>query len=276
VSLPWLDIMAEDESSNKVDNGGEVLIERAGKFELLNASDMRADSDGSTEQKDEETGSDKGDAPEQGEEKVPEQKSAETVVEDLETDGKLDQELAIPEVIPQYQSKSEVVVTHRTPPKEDDPKLLPRGTQNSGRLRTKSAPGPRVNEASQEAYDAWLAKKNEEITARRKAERAKVNILTAEDVRRKKEEAEASFQAWLTKKNKQIQEERLLLRQKETVSRPTTGNNKQECSEAFKAWLEAKRKQESEERRTEAERLKHQQEAANQVDPNLAQQAFRE
>ena len=272
MSLLWLIIMAEDESSNKADNGGEVLIERAGKFELLNASDMRADYDGDTEQKDEETSSVKGDAPEQTAEEVPEQKSAETVVEDLETDRKTDQE----PVIPEYQSKSEVVIIQRTPVKEVDPKLLPRSTQNSGRLRTKSAPGPRVNEASQEAYDAWLAKKNEEITARRKEERAKLHILTAEDVRRKKEEAEESFQAWLAKKNKQIQEERLLQRQNDTLSRPTTGNDREECSEAFKAWLDAKRKQESEERRNEAERLRHQQEAANQVDPDLAQQAFRE
>jgi len=268
--------MAEDESSNKADNGGEVLIERAGKFELLNANDMRADYDSDIEQKDEETSSVKGDAPGQTADEVPEQKSAETVVEDLETDCKTDQEPESEPVIPEYQSKSEVVIVQRTPVKEAAPKLLPRSTQNSGRLRTKSAPGPRVNEASQEAYDAWLAKKNDEITTRRKAERAKLHILTAEDVRRKKEEAEASFQVWLAKKNKQIQEERLLQRQKDAVSRPTTSGNREECSEAFKAWLDAKRKQESEERRNEAERLRHQQEAANQVDPDLAQQAFME
>jgi len=267
--------MAEDESYNKADNGGEVLIERAGKFELLNASDMRADNDTDIAQKDEETISIKGDSPKQTADEVPEQKSAETVVEDLENDRKPDQEPEPEPVIPEYQSKSEVVIP-QTPVKEVDRKLLPRSTQNSGRLRTKSAPGPRMNEASQEAYDAWLAKKNDEITARRKEERAKLHILTAEDVRRKKEEAEASFQAWLAKKNKQIQEERLLQRQKDAIIRPTTGYNRQECSDAFKAWLDAKRKQESEERRNEAEKLRHQQEAANQVDPDLAQQAFRE
>jgi len=258
--------MAEDETSNKGDTGGEVLIERAGKFELLNANDMRAEY--GVDKEDESSTVREEDVTDQTAAQVTGQKSAESVVEDLEIDRKTDEQLTKVE----KESNSEAATS--TPVKAAQTQAGFR-SKGSNRSRTKSAPCPRSDEVNQEAFDAWLAKKKEDITAQRKAERAKQNCPTPEEIRRKKEECEASYQAWLVKKKKQIQEEGTKKR-KELLSRPTTGHTRQECSEAFKAWLDAKKLHELEERKNKAAMLKQQQEEASKVRPDLAKQAYRE
>lgn len=263
--------MAEDEESNKGDTGGEVLIERAGKFELLNANDMRADYGVDREQKEDESSTVKEeDVTDQTAGQVTGQKSAESVVEDIEVDRKTDEQPAKVE----NESKSEAATSTPLKAAQTPAELITRRNKGANRLRTKSAPSPRLDEANQEAFDAWLTKKKEEIIAQRKAERAKQNCPTPEEIRRKKEETEASFQAWLTKKKKQIEEEGT--KKRKELSRPTTGHTRQECSEAFKAWLDAKKLHELEERKNKAAMLKQQQEEASKVRPDLAKQAYRE
>lgn len=262
--------MAEDETVNKGDTGGEVLIERAGKFELLNANDMRADYGVDNGQKGDETTTVKEeDVTDQTAGQVTGQKSAETVIEDIEVERKTDEQPAKVE----NGLKSEAATSTPVKAAAQTPNGLTKRRNTVHRSRTKSAPNSRVNEANQEAFEAWLAKKNEEITAQRKAERAKQHFLTPEELRRKKEDNEASFQAWLAKKKIQIEEERAKKRKEQ---RPTTGHTRQECSEAFKAWLDTKRINEFEERKDREARLKQQQERASKVRPDLAKQAYRE
>ena len=261
--------MAEDETFNKGDTGGEVLIERDGKFELLNASDMRAD-----------YGVDKGqkgdvkeeDVTDQTADQVTGQKSAESIIEDIEVDRKTDEQPAKVE----NGSKSEAATS--TPVKaaqQFSNGLIKRRSKGVDRQRTKSAPNSRPDEVSQEAFEAWLAKKNDETIVQRKAGKAKQNCPTPEEIRRKKEESEACYQAWLAKKKKQIEEERARKR-KELLSRPTTGHTRQECTEAFRAWLDTKKVDEFEERKVRDARIKSQQEEASKVRPDLAMQAYRE
>lgn len=263
--------MAEDETFNKGDNGGEVLIERAGKFELLNANDMRADYGVDKVQEPEESSTVKEeDVTDQTAGQVTGQKSAESVVEDIEVDRKTEEQPA------KVESESKLEAATSTPVKaaQTTTGLVQRRSKIADRSRTKSAPSSRVNEANQEAFDAWLAKKNEEIIAQRKAEKAKQHCPTPEEIRRKKEESEASFQAWLAKKKKQIEEERE--KKRKELSRPTTGHTRQECSEAFKAWLDAKKLHEFEEKKNRAAMLKQEEDEASQVMPDLAKQAYRE
>lgn len=262
--------MAEDETFNKGDTGGEVLIERAGKFELLNANDMRADNGVDKGQKGDESSTVKEeDVTDQTAYQVTGQKSAETVIEDLEVERKTDEQPTKVE----NESKSEAAISTPVKAAKTSNGLIKRRDKGVERLRTKSAPSARANE-NQEAFEAWLAKKNEEITAQRREERAKQNHPTPEEIRRKKEDNEASFQAWLDKKKKQIVEERA--KKRKELLRPTTGHSRQECGEAFKAWLDNKKLHELEERRYREARLRQQQEEANKVKPDLAKQAYRE
>lgn len=263
--------MAEDETSNKGDTGGEVLIERAGKFELLNANDMRADNGVDKGQKGDEYGTVKEeDVTDQTADQVTGQKSAETVIEDLEVDRKTEHSAKV-----ESGSKSEAATSTPVKPAQFSNGIIKRRGKGVDRSRTKSAPTSRPEEAGQEAFEAWLTKKNEEITSQRRAERARQNFPTPEEIRRKKEESEACYQAWLAKKKKQIEEERAKKR-KELLSRPATGHTRQECTEAFKAWLDTKRLHEVEERKGREAELKSQQEEASKVRPDLAKQAYRE
>ena len=258
--------MAEDEIFNRGDTGGEVLIEIAGKFELLNASDVRADNGVDKGQKGDECSTVKEeDVTDQTADQVTGQKSAETVIEDIEVDRKIEQSAKV-----ENGSKSEAATS--TPVKAANG-VIKRSGKGVGRSRTKSAPSSRPDEAGQEAFEAWLTKKNEEIATQRKAERSKQNCPTPEEIRRKKEESEACYRAWLAKKKKQIEEER---EKRKELIRPTTGHTRQECTEAFKAWLDTKKIYELEDRKGREARLKSQQEEASKVRPDLAKQAYRE
>ena len=264
--------MAEDESFNKGDTGGEVLIERAGKFELLNANDMRADCGVDKGEKgDESTTVKEEDVTEPTADQVTGQKSAETVIEDLEVERKSDEQPAKVE----NGLKSEAATSTPVKAAQITNGLIKRRTKSVDRSRSKSAPSAKSDGANREAFEAWLVKKNEEISAQRKAERAKQHFPTPEEIRRKKEDNEASYQAWLTKKKKQIEEERAAKKRKEP-NRPTTGHNRQECSEAFKAWLDTKKLHDLEEQKNREAKLKQQEEEASQVRPDLAKQAYRE
>lgn len=260
--------MAEDETFNKGDTGGEVLIERAGKFELLNANDMRADYGVDKGQKgDESTTVKEEDVTDQNADQVTGQKSAETVIEDIEVERKTDEQ-------PTKAENSEAATSTPVKAAQTSNGPIKRRNKVVDRSKTKSAPSARVGEANQEAFEAWLTKKNEQIVAQRKSERSKQSYPTPEEIRRKKEDCEASFQAWLAKKKKQIEEGRT--KKRKELSRPTTGHTRQECSEAFKAWLDTKKIHEFEERKNREAKLKQQQEEASKVRPDLAKQAYRE
>ena len=264
--------MAEDETFNKGDTGGEVLIERAGKFELLNANDMRAECGVDKEEKgDESTTVKEEDVTDQTADQVTGQKSAETVIEDLEVERKGDEQPAKVE----NGLKSEAATSTPVKSAQTSNGLIKRRTKSVDRARSKSAPGSKSDGANREAFEAWLVKKNEEIATQRKVGRAKQNFPTPEEIRRRKEDNEASYQAWLVKKKQQIEEERAKKR-KELLSRPNIGHSRQECSEAFKAWLDTKKLHELEERKDREAKLKQQQEEASKVRPDLAKQAYRE
>ena len=261
--------MAEDETFNKGDTG-EVLIERAGKFELLNANDMRADNGVDKGEKGDGPNTVKeADATDQTADQVTGQKSAESVIEDIEIERKTDEQSAKVE----NGSKSEAATSTPVKSAQTSNGLIKRRSKGVDRSRTKSAPASRPDEANQEAFEAWLSKKNDEIITQRRVERAKQNYPTPEELRRKKEESEACYQAWLSKKKKQIEEERT---KKRKELRPTTGHSRQECTEAFRAWLDAKKLHELEERKVREAQLKQQQEEASKIRPDLAKQAFRE
>ena len=138
--------------------------------------------------------------------------------------------------------------------------------------RTKSAPGLRNRDEqrrrNEAAYSAWLAAKNEELAKRREFERQQCK-MEEEKVVHKQTLNDAAYQAWLEKKSQ-------LSRQ--SIPRPATSVPKVDKAAkqaAFEAWLNSKREQQRRKCDEERERRLQEEEKAKNSDPTLVEQAYK-
>ena len=151
-------------------------------------------------------------------------------------------------------------------------------------IRTKSAPGFREGrqlseedaikrERNEAAFRAWLAKKNREIAEQRQTELSKVK-KSEEELKEKQRRNELAYQAWLEYKKQEYLEQKA----KEKSIRPVTSITRDEEDRrrvAFENWLI--RKQEQKQRESDSkQRLREQEEvAAKKADPTLVAQAYK-
>ena len=160
-------------------------------------------------------------------------------------------------------------------------------------IRTQSAPGSRSTKGfrqrkeeeeaeeqenrkrmSEAAFSAWILRKNEEVMARRKQERAKLSSKV-EDEQQKKEMCDLAYKNWLEAKNKQYQSQRA----REALSRPSTSVPKRDeeyCRQAFENWMTKKRTQYLEEIKKQRMKSREMQEAAERADPSVIDKAYKE
>ena len=142
--------------------------------------------------------------------------------------------------------------------------------------RTKSAPGLRrredeIKRRNETAFSAWLAAKDEELAKRRQAEREETK--RKEDMLSQKQGLnEAAYKAWLERKTSELE-----LRRK-TASRPSTSIPKSDEARkqaAFEAWINSKKEQHRKEVEEERERRAQEEERAKNTDPTLVDQAYK-
>jgi len=114
-----------------------------------------------------------------------------------------------------------------------------------------------------------MKKKREEAIAKRKKEEEQ---RLKEEMQRKRDDAERAFQAWLKAKNEEYLEKRKL--QSSTVSEDKA-EKAQAAKEAYDGWLQEKAKQRKQER--EVERIKLEEEAASFIirERQACEEAFR-
>ena len=154
--------------------------------------------------------------------------------------------------------------------------------------RTQSAPGSRSSRLAAQreeeerekqkrlndaAFVAWVSRKNEEVSERRKQERAKLSGV-AEEQRRKTEMCELAYQNWLDIKNKQLQRQRA----RETSTRPSTSvpkKDEEKCRQAFESWKKKKCAQQMEEVRMELLKSREMEEAVEKTDPDVIDKAYK-
>ena len=146
-------------------------------------------------------------------------------------------------------------------------------------VRTKSAPGMRSGRLGQDehkkrnevAFSAWLASKNEELVRRRQMEKQEYRIKE-EKLMHKQSLNEAAYQAWLERKTTELRLKR------RSTSRPTTSIPKvDEAAKqaAFEAWLDSKREQHRKKVEVEREKRSQAEEKAKNSDPTLVEQAYK-
>ena len=142
--------------------------------------------------------------------------------------------------------------------------------------RTKSAPGLRrredeVKRRNEAAFSAWLVAKDEELAKQRQADREEMK--RKEDMLSQKQSLnEAAYKAWLERKTSELE-----LRRK-TASRPSTSIPKSDEARkqtAFEAWINSKKEQHRREVEEERERRAQEEERAKNTDPTLVDQAYK-
>lgn len=138
--------------------------------------------------------------------------------------------------------------------------------------RTKSAPGLRNRDEHKQrneaAYAAWLATKNEELARRRELERQQCK-MKEEKVVHKQSMNEAAYQAWIDKKSQLP---------RKVVPRPSTSVPKADKAAkqaAFEGWLNSKREQQRKKLDEDRERRLQEEEKAKNSDPTLVEQAYK-
>ena len=264
----------------------QMLVERDGKYELVNASEVQltpTDADPQIEERGVAHSGQKNQPREELEDKPTQNESRETT--EKQTVPPIDQDKN------DHISDSAVNVpsVKQAEPRFDDTQLpnvlsatsthtLVRDkTMNIAVGRTKSAPGLRhkeneVKRQNEAAFSAWLATKDEELARRRQAEREE--LKRKEDMLSQKQSLnEAAYKAWLERKTSELE-----LRRK-AASRPSTSVPKSDEARkqaAFEAWINSKKEQHRKKAEEERERRAQEEEKAKNTDPTLVDQAYKE
>ena len=266
----------------------QMLVERDGKYELVNASEVQVvttDTNPQLEERGVASGgqSEKDQAREKLEDELTQNESREIRGEQtvpLTDQDKSDQI---------SDSGADVPLVKQAEPRFDDiqlPNVLSAtSTHTLGREktvniavgRTKSAPGLRhreneVKRRNEAAFSAWLAAKDEELAKRRQAEREE--LKKKEDMLSQKQSLnEAAYKAWLERKTSELE-----LRRK-AASRPSTSVPKSDEARkqaAFEAWINSKKEQHRKKVEEERERRAQEEEKAKNTNPTLVDQAYKE
>ena len=266
----------------------QMLVERDGKYELVNASEVQVatiDPDppieeggvASSKQSENNQPTEKhGDESTQSEPRETTEKQT-VPLTDQDNSGHID-----------LNSEANVPSVKQAEPRFDDtqqPNVLSAASTHAlGREkrvnivvgRTKSAPGLRhredeIKRRNEAAFSAWLAAKDEELAKRRHTEREE--LKKKEDMLSQKQSLnEAAYKAWLERKTSELE-----LRRK-SASRPSTSVPKSDEARkhaAFEAWINSKKDQHRKKVEVERERRTQEEEKAKNTDPTLVDQAYK-
>ena len=260
----------QDQTSTAED---QMLIERDGKYELVNASEVQIQEErgmASSEQSEKDRRKLE-DQPIQNESREPTGKQTVPLTnEDHTSDSG-----ANVSPIKQLDQRSDDI-QHSVLSATSTHMLGRERTVNIAVGRTKSAPGLRhredeVKRRNEAAFLAWLVAKDEELAKRRQAEREEMK--RKEDMLSQKQSLnEAAYKAWLERKTSEQE-----LRRK-SASRPSTSIPKSDEARkqaAFEAWISSKKEQHRKEVEEERERRAQEEERAKNTDPTLVDQAYK-
>ncbi len=186
----------------------------------------------------------------------------------------------------QRHSSVEIIVSEHNVRRVGRESTCTNKSTSTGRSRTKSAPDSRSTQSQywdedevdkrlmcENAFKAWLAKKDAQISEERKLQRANTSVLTREEKLQKIEMCENAYKAWLENKNRQVHERRYHQRAKSAST--GTSNEPQQSTAAFRYWLEQKQIQRQKEKTVEIRRVKEEAVLAQKVEPSIANQAYR-
>ena len=272
----------------------QMLVERDGKYELVNASEVQVVTDPQLHV--EERGVASGEQHSEKDQPIREEKlESECTQNELREST---EKQTVPVADPGnsvHVSDNDSVANHVPPVKQVDQRsddndvhlpnvLSATSTYALGRERTvnvlvgrtKSAPGLRhredeIKRRNEVAFSAWLAAKDEELAKRRQAEREE--LKRKEDMLSQKQSLnEAAYKTWLERKTSELE-----LRRK-TASRPSTSVPKSDEARkqaAFETWISSKREQHRKKVEEERERRAQDEEKAKNTDPTLVDQAYK-
>lgn len=151
--------------------------------------------------------------------------------------------------------------------------------------RTTSAPSSRLPDKklttaeeeekqrlNEQAFQAWLSKKNKEIVQRLKQEKLKEK-KSEEEIDRKKEENELAYKAWLAMKHSQL----IALSRSKEKKLPVINEEeeKKRIDESFETWLSQKRVQRKQEEEVGRKKTEEVEQVARKVDPEIASAAYK-
>ena len=251
----------------------QMLVERDGKYELVNTSEVQVITDPQPEERGVASSehSEK-DQPrrEKLEDHPPQNESREPTGKQSDSGAKISPIKQLDQRSDDIQHPGNVLSATST-------HMLGREkTVNIAVGRTKSAPGLRrredeVKHRNEAAFSAWLVAKDEELAKRRQAEREEMK--KKEDMLSQKQSLnEAAYKAWLERKTSEQE-----LRRK-SASRPSTSIPKSDEARkqaAFEAWINSKKEQHRKEVEEERERRAQEEERAKNTDPTLVDQAYK-
>ena len=290
--------MAFSEEGDAPPRDNQMLVERDGKYELVDAYDVQlattahqeamgdadvgTDTSGASQLKDDQltnqlTGKRESQEMVKKEddlvshEKLTDQDKVEDC--DADTSGVVD--VSITQIEPTVAKKDSVLSAVSTYALSREKEIT---SHISTSVRTKSAPGPRSRreEGDQQkrrneaAFSAWLTSKNEELAKRRQMEKQECR-MKEENLMHRQSLNEAAYKAWLERKTSELQLKR-------SASRPATSIPKvDEAAKqaAFEAWLESKREEHRKKVETEREKRSQEEEKAKNSDPTLVEQAYK-
>ena len=260
----------------------QMLVERDGKYELVNASEVQVITDPQLEErgvassehseKDQPRREKLEDQPTQNESREPTGKQTIPLIDQDASDHGV---AKIPP-IKQLERSDDIQHPGNVLSATSTHMLGRERTVNIAVGRTKSAPGLRhredeVKRRNEAAFLAWLVAKDEELAKRRQAEREEMK--RKEDMLSQKQSLnEAAYKAWLERKTSEQE-----LRRK-SASRPSTSIPKSDEARkqaAFEAWISSKKEQHRKEVEEERERRAQEEERAKNTDPTLVDQAYK-
>ena len=277
--------MAQSKHGEQSSTEDQMLVEKDGKYELVNASEVQV----ATVDPDPQIEEGGVACSEQGENNQPVEKRGD---ESTQSESRETTEIPLTDQDNSdhidINSEANVPSVKQTEPRFDDTQqpnvLSAASTHTLGREkrativvgRTKSAPGLRhredeIKRRNEAAFSAWLAAKDEELAKRRHAEREE--LKKKEDMLSQKQSLnEAAYKAWLERKTSELE-----LRRK-SASRPSTSVPKSDEARkhaAFEAWINSKKDQHRKKVEVERERRTQEEEKAKNTDPTLVDQAYK-
>ena len=246
----------------------QMLVERDGKYELVNTSEVQVITDPQPEERGVASSEHSETRREKLEDHPPQNESREPTEKQSDSGAKISPiKQLVSDDIQHPGNVLSAISTHM---------LGRERIVNIAVGRTKSAPGLRrredeVKRRNEAAFSAWLVAKDEELAKRRQAEREEMK--RKEDMLSQKQSLnEAAYKAWLERKTSEQE-----LRRK-SASRPSTSIPKSDEARkqaAFEAWINSKKEQHRKEVEEERERRAQEEERAKNTDPTLVDQAYK-
>ncbi|XP_053560608.1 coiled-coil domain-containing protein 181 [Bombina bombina] len=229
------DHLDDNASSEGDQKNGKVLVERDGKFELVNICDI------------------------ENQHFLPPIKSSDNGIETSNTLGKSSQSFEEP--LGLYQ-KDNVFSGVYVPQPPNQPKTRPNSSINFRKPTSKIKSTRRVQSAGSTSKNTTFTLSAEQKDLLKKLQQKQEKLRKEEEERKKQEEEqkkienEIAFKAWLHKKKGQQTEEKKIQQAKELEKLETTNSDDEDRDpkEAFNLWLQKKEKERLREKRVEEQK----------------------